>query len=79
MENDVMMNEEVIEVTEELAEVESNKGLIALGVGAAVIVGVIAYKKIVKPVVAKIKAKKADKEVAEIEDVEVVEVDSDED
>lgn len=69
MENEVMMNEEVIEATEEVAEAESGKGLIALAAVGTIIVCAIAYKKIVKPTIAKIKARKAAK--AE-EDVEVI-------
>lgn len=59
MENEMIMNEEVIETaTEELAAVDSKKGLIAAGVAVAIIGGVIVYKKVIKPALAKRKAKK---------------------
>lgn len=67
MENEVMMNEEVIEATEEVVEAESGKGLIALAAVGTIIVGAIVYKKIVKPTIAKIKARKAAKAEADVE------------
>lgn len=61
MEEEIMNNEEVLEVTEEeeVVEQKSHKGLVAITVaGAAAFVGTIAYKKIVKPLIAKRKAQK---------------------
>lgn len=65
MENNEIMYEEY-EVTEEETTTGSGKGLkIAAGVGIATIVGALAYKFIAKPVIAKIKAKKEQKALAE--------------
>lgn len=61
MEEEIMNNEEVYEITEEeeVVDQKSHKGLVAIAVaGAAALVGTIAYKKIVKPLIAKRKAKK---------------------
>ena len=73
MENkEIMVNDEVIENAEEIAAGKSKKGLlIAGGIGAALLAGVIVYK-IVKKVRAKAKAK--DDEARVIEDVEYTEV-----
>lgn len=57
MENTAIMNNEVMETTEEIIETGMSKGLkVAAGIGLTVIVGVIAYKYVAKPVIAKIKA-----------------------
>lgn len=58
--NEILTNENVVETAEEVIEkVDSCKGMkIAAGVGGAVILGVIAYKFIVKPIIAKVKAEK---------------------
>jgi malate synthase len=57
--NEIMVNGEIIEMTEEIATAGSRKGIkVAVGVGLAVLGGVAAYKYIIKPMVAKIKAKK---------------------
>lgn len=61
MEEEIMNNEEILETTEEeeVVDQKSHKGLVAIAVaGAAALVGGIAYKKIVKPLIAKRKAKK---------------------
>lgn len=72
MENEIMVNEEVLEATQELATTSVPKGLkIAAGVGLAAIVGGLAYKFIAKPIIEKIKAKKA-QEQAENADAIVV-------
>lgn len=56
---EIMTNDEVIETTEEIVNAGTGKGLkIAAGVGLAVLGCGIAYKYIIKPVAAKIKAKK---------------------
>ena len=61
--NNILTNEEVLEATEEIATCGSKKGVkIAAGIGVSVFVGIIAYKYVVKPIVAKIKAKKELKE-----------------
>ncbi len=58
--NEILTNENVVETAEEVVEtVNSCKGMkIAAGVGGAVILGAIAYKFIVKPIIAKAKAEK---------------------
>ena len=58
--NEILTNENVVETAEEVVEtVNSCKGMkIAAGVGGAVILGAIAYKFIVKPIIAKVKAEK---------------------
>lgn len=61
MEEEIVNNEEVYEITEEeeVVDQKSHKGLVAIAVaGAAALVGTIAYKKIVKPLIAKRKAMK---------------------
>ena len=70
--NEIMVNEDVIEVTEEIAVTKSNTGLkIAAGVGLGLIVGAVVYKKVIKPAIAKIKAKKEESTVIEGEFEEV--------
>ena len=58
-ENNVLNNEEVMEVTEKITNRDSKKGIkIAAGIGLTVLTGIIVYKYVLKPVAAKIKAKK---------------------
>ena len=70
MENKIL--EEVI--VEEIPEVVTrglNKGLVGGLIGAGtVVLGGVAYKKVVKPTIAKIKAKKAEKNGQEVNDHE---------
>ena len=67
MENQEIMNEEVVEATEET--MNSNKagkvGVIAAIVAGAVFAGGVAYKKVIKPMIVKAKAKKAEKQKVE--------------
>lgn len=58
--NEIMTNEEVVETTEEIVTAAgSGKAIkIAAGVGLSVIIGVVAYQYVAKPMIAKIKAKK---------------------
>jgi hypothetical protein len=59
MEANEIMQDEVIEMTEEIATAGSGKGWkIAAGVGLTALVGGLLYKFVAKPIVAKIKAKK---------------------
>ena len=52
-------NEEVMEMTEEIAQANSGKAMkVIAGVGLAVLMGSVIYKFAVKPLVAKAKAKK---------------------
>ena len=72
--NEILTNEEVMETTEEIVNASSGKGFkVAAGIGLAVLAGVVAYKYIGKPLLAKIKAKK--EETQEITDVEFNESD----
>lgn len=61
--NEIMENEEVIETvesaTEEVAKANTGKGLkVAAGAGLAVLGGFVIYKYVVKPFLAKRKAKR---------------------
>lgn len=66
MENTEIMNNDVIEATEEVIEnTGMSKGIkIAAGVGLSVIVGYVLYKYVAKPVVANIKARINQKKMA---------------
>lgn len=66
MENTNIMNNEVIEATEEVIEnTGMSKGVkIAAGIGLSVVVGYVVYKYVAKPVVANIKAQIAQKKMA---------------
>lgn len=57
MNNTEIMNNEVIEATEEVIEnTGMSKGIkVAAGIGLSVVVGVIVYKYVAKPVIANIK------------------------
>lgn len=57
MENNAIMNNEVIETTEEVIDPAGlSKGIqIAAGIGLSVIVGFMVYKYVAKPVIANIK------------------------
>ena len=73
--NEIMVNEDVIEVTEEIATAGFGKGFkVAAGVGLTALGGFVAYKYGIQPMVAKIKAKKEqqrmDAEFDEFEDDE---------
>lgn len=66
--NEIMTNDEVIETTEEIMKTVPSKGfLIAVG-GLSVLAGGVAYKYIVKPIAAKIKSKKEQQMIVEVED-----------
>ncbi len=57
--NEIMVNEEIIETTEGIATAGSGNGIKkVVGTGLTLLVGFVAYKYVIKPVVAKIKAKK---------------------
>lgn len=63
MEDEIIINEEFEETTEEIEPTKSKPGFLtiaAVSVGVAA-VGYLAYKKVVKPLVAKHKAKKESK------------------
>ena len=66
MENTNIMNNEVIEATEEIIEnTGMSKGVkIAAGIGFSVVVGYVLYKYVAKPVAVKIKAKINQKKMA---------------
>lgn len=63
MENEIMINEEVVDGVAEVTTVDSKKGLIAIGATAAAVLGVIIYKKVIKPKIAKRKAMKQNTEI----------------
>lgn len=66
---EIMTNDEVIETTEEIMKTGTSKGFkIAAGVGLAVLAGGVAYKYIVKPIAAKIKSKKEQQMIDEVDD-----------
>ena len=66
---EIMTNDEVIETMEEIMEAGTSKGFkIAAGVGLAVLAGGVAYKYIVKPIAAKIKSKKEQPMIYEVDD-----------
>lgn len=71
MENTKIMNNEVIEATEEVIEnTGMSKGVkIAAGIGLSVVVGYVVYKYVAKPVVANIKAQINQKKMAAEEQV----------
>lgn len=58
--NEIIANEEVANVvTEDIAVDNAGNGLkVAVGIGLATVVGIIVYKKLIKPAIAKHKAKK---------------------
>lgn len=63
-ENEILVNDEVIEETEEIAKRNSGTGLKkAAGIGLTLLVGGIAYKFAIKPIAAKIKAKRASRKI----------------
>lgn len=75
--NEIMVNEEIIDTTEEIATASSEKGFkVAAGVGLTVLGGFVAYKYVIKPVIAKIKAKKEQQMIdAEFDDFDDAEID----
>jgi hypothetical protein len=70
--NEIMVNE-----TEGIATAGSGKGFkVAAGVGLTVLGGFVAYKYVIKPVIAKIKAKKEQQRInAEVYDFDDAEID----
>lgn len=74
--NEIMTNEEVIDVTEEIATASSRKGIkVAAGIGLAVLGG-FAYKYLIKPTIAKNKTKKEQQRInAEADDFDDAEID----
>lgn len=76
--NIINVNDEVFEATEEIVTASSGKGFkIAAGIGLTALVGVIAYKYVVKPMLVKIKAEKEQQtinmEAEELQNVEIIE------
>ncbi len=74
MNNNEIMNNEVMETTEEVIEnTGMSKGVkIAVGVGLSVVVGLVVYKYVAKPVIANIKAQLRQKKMAAKEQTIVV-------
>ena len=75
--NEIMVNGEIIEMTEEIATAGSGKGFkVAAGVGLTVLGGFVAYKYVIKPVMAKIKNKKEQRRInAEVYDFDDAKID----
>ena len=75
--NEIMVNEEIIETTEGIATASSGKVFkVAAGVGLTVLGGFVAYKYVIKPVMAKIKDKKEQQRInAEVDDFDDAEID----
>lgn len=75
--NEIMVNEEVIGTTEVIAVASSGNGIKkAVGTGLTLLVGFVAYKYVIKPAIAKIKAKKEQQRVnAEVDDFDDAEID----
>lgn len=68
--NEMMVLDEVNESVEEIMEVSSGKALTTVaGIGVAVLIGGLAYKKVIKPFLAK---RKSEKEQSEIIDTDYV-------
>jgi hypothetical protein len=75
--NEIMVNEKVIETTEGIATAGSGKVFkVVAGVGLTVLGGFVAYKYVIKPVMAKIKNKKEQRRInAEVYDFDDAEID----
>lgn len=71
--NDIIKDEEVMEVIETPSELDSTGGFIAVvGIGLSMLVGGLAHKYIVDPMIAKIKAKKETSEAEEVYNITFV-------
>lgn len=58
--NEILANEEIMEATEEVATTGVNKGLkVMVSIGLIAFGSVIAYKRVIKPLMTVIKARKA--------------------
>jgi len=75
--NEIMVNEKVIETTEGIATAGSGKVFkVVAGVGLTVLGGFVAYKYVIKPVMAKIKNKKEQRRInAEVYDFNDAKID----
>ena len=66
MENQEIINDEVIEATEDVMEAGLSKGFkVTIGIGLAVLAGGLTYKYAVKPMIDKIKAKREEQKTEE--------------
>lgn len=63
--NEIMVNEEVMEVAERVDKVDYSNFKTVIGIGVAGVGGWLAYKFIVKPMIAKVKAKKENQDTFE--------------
>lgn len=72
--NEILTNEEVMNAAEEVVTESSGKTLKALGIfGGAVLIGGLAYKYAVKPIIAKVKAKKEPDDFSDdADDIDIV-------
>lgn len=70
--NEIMLNDEVMDVTEDIVTESSGSCLKTVaGIGVAVVVGGLIYKYVAKPIYNKVKEKKEQKKI-EAEAVELV-------
>lgn len=75
---EIMTNEEVMEVTEDIVKTGTGKGFkVAAGVGMVMLVGGLAYKFVIKPAIAKFKAKNEQEDYVEVNPVCSEEVEED--
>lgn len=75
MDANEIMNNEVIETTEEIAYASSGKGFkVVAGIGLVVVAGVLAYKYFARPFLEKLRARKQ-QNVIELTEVEAVAID----
>lgn len=65
MENEIMNNEVVVEASEGISNDSGKIGVVIVGIGLTALVGGLLYKRVIKPIIAKAKAKKAKKKEAE--------------
>lgn len=75
MNNNEIMNNEVVEATEEVIESAGlSEGVkFAAGIGLSVVVGVVVYKYVAKPVIANIKVQIEQKKMAAEENTVILE------
>lgn len=82
--NEIVSNEEIVETADEIVEAASGRGAWFIGgFGLGVVVGIVAYEYAVKPMIARIRARKEcsspiDAEFSTIENENDGDVESDE-
>lgn len=77
MENEIIVNEDVKDIAEEIVETTSKTDFSKVaGIGLVAVAGVLAYKHIVKPIMAKRKAKKEEESNLHVDDIDAEEIDT---